>query len=282
MVRRSARLRNKNPDGNADEECEDLSVKSGQETLEMLVQRTYSFIKERMENREKSSRCDAVIQKEDTQKKAEDFIRISSGVKDNVSDCHTLASELDPGLDPNKLYFKMDQSNSKAIPCISKHLPQFDEKQIMRKCVISSDFEKKETAPKYHITHHAMKKQRKNDRERSAGQNWFNMPAPEMTQELRRDLNILRMRNVLDPKRHYKKNSSKKLPKYFQLGTVVSSAAEFYSSRLPKRERKKTIVESLLADAEFRRYNKRKFFEIQASKERGKKGFYRRTKRKRR
>lgn len=55
------------------------------------------------------------------------------------------------------------------------------------------------------------------ERAKSAGRNWFDMPAPEMTQELQRDLNILRMRHVLDPKRHYKKNSSKKLPKYFQV-----------------------------------------------------------------
>lgn len=44
--------------------------------------------------------------------------------------CHTLASELDPGLDTNELYFKMDQCNSKAIPCISNHLPHINEKQV--------------------------------------------------------------------------------------------------------------------------------------------------------
>jgi hypothetical protein len=55
------------------------------------------------------------------------------------------------------------------------------------------------------------------EKDKSAGKNWFDMPAPEMTEELKRDLNILRMRNVLDPKRHYKKNNSKKLPKYFQV-----------------------------------------------------------------
>ena len=55
------------------------------------------------------------------------------------------------------------------------------------------------------------------EKDKSAGKNWFDMPAPEMTEELKRDLNILQMRNVLDPKRHYKKNNSKKLPKYFQV-----------------------------------------------------------------
>jgi hypothetical protein len=31
----------------------------------------------------------------------------------------------------------------------------------MKKCVITPDFEKKETAPQYHVTHHALKKQKK-------------------------------------------------------------------------------------------------------------------------
>lgn len=37
-----------------------------------------------------------------------------------------------------------------------------------------------------------------------------------------------------------------------QVGTVVDNAADFYHSRIPKKERKRTIVEELLADAEFR------------------------------
>ena len=41
-----------------------------------------------------------------------------------------LASELNPGLDLNDLYFKMDQSNSKTIPTISKNSTQFNEKQV--------------------------------------------------------------------------------------------------------------------------------------------------------
>jgi hypothetical protein len=35
---------------------------------------------------------------------------------------------------------------------------------------------------------------------------------------------------------------------------VIEDAADFYSSRIPKKQRKSTIVEELLADAEFRKY----------------------------
>jgi len=83
-----------------------------------------------------------------------------------------------------------------------------------------------------------------------------------MTEEVKRDLQLIKMRNVLDPKRFYKKDE-KKLPKYFQFGTVVESGADYYSGRLVKRERKKTIVDELLADDQRRSYYKRKFAEVQ-------------------
>ena len=40
---------------------------------------------------------------------------------------------------------------------------------------------------------------------------------------------------------------------YLQVGTVVAGSADFYSSRIPKGQRKQTLVDELLADTEFRR-----------------------------
>ena len=56
-----------------------------------------------------------------------------------------------------------------------------------------------------------------NCREESAGPKWFNLPATKITPEIERDMKLLKMRNVLDSKRHYKKNDSSSLPKYFQV-----------------------------------------------------------------
>lgn len=39
---------------------------------------------------------------------------------------------------------------------------------------------------------------------KTKGPGWFNMKAPELTEEAKRDLEVLQMRSVLDPKRHYK------------------------------------------------------------------------------
>lgn len=54
--------------------------------------------------------------------------------------------------------------------------------------------------------------------EKSTGDAWFNMKAPEITEELKGDLKVLKMRGSLDPKRFYKKNDRDGFPKYFQVG----------------------------------------------------------------
>lgn len=52
---------------------------------------------------------------------------------------------------------------------------------------------------------------------KTKGTNWFNMPAPEMTNEIKNDLLVLKMRSALHPKQFYKRNDRKVLPKYFQV-----------------------------------------------------------------
>jgi hypothetical protein len=44
-----------------------------------------------------------------------------------------------------------------------------------------------------------------------------------------RCIRVLYRRGALDPKAFYKKLDSTKFPKYFQMGTVVEGAADFYS-----------------------------------------------------
>lgn len=54
-------------------------------------------------------------------------------------------------------------------------------------------------------------------KEESAGPMWFNLPATQLTPEIEQDMKLIKMRNILDRKRHYKKNDSSALPKYFQV-----------------------------------------------------------------
>ncbi|KAJ5825516.1 hypothetical protein N7474_002654 [Penicillium riverlandense] len=109
----------------------------------------------------------------------------------------------------------------------------------------------------------------------TAGPSWFNLPKTELTPELRRDLQLLRMRSVLDPKRHYKKENGKaKPPEFSQVGTIIEGPTEFFSGRIAKKDRKKTFVEETMA---LERQNKRfasKYQDIQHTKQSGKKSFY--------
>lgn len=55
------------------------------------------------------------------------------------------------------------------------------------------------------------------ERGKTTGDGWFGMKAPEITDELKNDLQALKMRAAIDPKRFYKKNDREGLPKYFQV-----------------------------------------------------------------
>jgi len=48
-----------------------------------------------------------------------------------------------------------------------------------------------------------------------------------------------------------------------QVGRVISAPGEFYSSRIPRKQRKRTLVEELLANEEARSYHKKKYLELQ-------------------
>ncbi|KDO23362.1 hypothetical protein SPRG_11454 [Saprolegnia parasitica CBS 223.65] len=97
---------------------------------------------------------------------------------------------------------------------------------------------------------------------------WFNMTSNEMTAEAKRDMQLIKLRNYLDPKRFYKSSDHKKgnLPKVFQVGTVIEGAAEYKSNRLSRKERQQTFTEEIMHDQAIRSYTKRKFKDIQAAR----------------
>ncbi|XP_067250687.1 deoxynucleotidyltransferase terminal-interacting protein 2 [Chanodichthys erythropterus] len=181
-----------------------------------------------------------------------------------------LSSSIDTGLKMKELgglYISFDGIKPKNLTNISKTQKNLNNQdELLKKSVIVPDFEKKDAVPPYKESKNAAKLKRKAEREKTSGDGWFNMKAPELTEELKNDLKALQMRSAMDPKRFYKKNDREGFPKYFQVGTVVDSPVDFYNSRIPKKQRKRTIVEELLADAEFRSYNKKKYQEIMTEK----------------
>lgn len=84
-------------------------------------------------------------------------------------------------------------------------------------------------------------------------------------EQLRREVQALRMRNALDPKRFYRASAKNQaMPKFAQLGKIIASPLE-PKAVLSRQERGRTVVEELIRDAEAASYAKRKFAESQAS-----------------
>ena len=105
----------------------------------------------------------------------------------------------------------------------------------------------------------------------TAGAAWFDLPATPITPELEKDLKVLSMRGALDRKQFYRGGEQPGKSKYFQIGTVIDSAAGFYSDRLPKKMRPKSIVDTLLKDEESKAYFKKKFNDLQVKYKSGRK-----------
>lgn len=84
------------------------------------------------------------------------------------------------------------------------------------------------------------------------------------------------MRDVLAMgKQHFKKDTRKDpFPEFSQVGTLVEGPTEFYSARLTKKERKRTLVEEVLSSGQALSKFKSKYNEIQERKSSGKKSHY--------
>jgi len=118
------------------------------------------------------------------------------------------------------------------------------------------------------------KKEKKELRSKTAGPGWFDLPAPSESDlpRLYREVEALRLRNQLDPKRFYKKDEGegkgiKGLPKYFAIGTILPSTTPFGTAsadNLTRANRKRTLVDELVDDAEAKRYAKKKFDDLQS------------------
>ncbi|NXT93131.1 TDIF2 protein, partial [Anhinga rufa] len=138
----------------------------------------------------------------------------------NKIDVLHLSSSIDPGLNIKKLgglYISFDAKTQKPSSSVTKPLMEKKKDQLLQKSIITPDFEKKECVPPLRESLHQLKKQRRAEREKTTGDGWFGMKAPEITSELKNDLKVLKMRASLDPKHFYKKNDRDGLPKYFQV-----------------------------------------------------------------
>ena len=111
----------------------------------------------------------------------------------------------------------------------------------------------------------SFKKGAKRDAPPNAGEKWFGMIPTPLTEEVKRDLTVIRNRNYLDPKRFYK--SSDKASPFVQVGTVVEGTGEYFSSRLTNKQRRSNLTEELMADPAAADYTKRKYTSMMQERE---------------
>ena len=74
---------------------------------------------------------------------------------------------------------------------------------------------------------------------------------------------MLRLRNFVDPKRFYKAPVG--MAQVLAVGTVVEGSGDS-GARLTRKERKRTIVEEIMADKRLKDYGKRTYLNIQKEK----------------
>ncbi|KAK3333500.1 Fcf2 pre-rRNA processing-domain-containing protein [Cercophora scortea] len=109
----------------------------------------------------------------------------------------------------------------------------------------------------------------------NAGPDWFNMPRTNLTPELKRDLQLLKMRDVVAMGKQFFKKDGRKayVPEFAAVGTIIAGATDGRNSRLTRKERKRTIVEEVLAGEKLDKY-KSKYHEIQEKSSSGRKAHY--------
>lgn len=85
------------------------------------------------------------------------------------------------------------------------------------------------------------------------------IPKRRIDEDVNQDeLAALKLRDTLDPTKFYKRKAIKKDPKKFHIGTVIEHPIDFYSARIPKKQRKATLVDDLIAD--YKPTIKRRFY----------------------
>jgi len=166
-------------------------------------------------------------------------------------------AQLDPGTDL-KGY----------IPKKARHVKKFlnqdteADRIYQEKCVLTREgFMTDMSIAPTSMSKNRAKKLKKLEKEKTSGNDWFNMPAQEITPELETDVQLLNMRDVLDPKRFYKKKSGIEKLKYFHVGTIVGPKSDYYND-LTRKEKKQTLVDELLSDVNFKSWKKKKYGEL--------------------
>ncbi|KAF0983025.1 hypothetical protein FDP41_011003 [Naegleria fowleri] len=108
------------------------------------------------------------------------------------------------------------------------------------------------------------------DTKDTAGAGWAHMAAPRMTPELKQELLAMKLKRASEGEgKRLKKEAvaedfdEDNLPKYFQIGTIVDNAKEFYSDRVVKKKRQQSFLDELIQEDKETGYVSQRYSQIQ-------------------
>jgi len=111
------------------------------------------------------------------------------------------------------------------------------------------------------------KKERKKEKEKSLD-GWFGLPKQTLTPQLKMELKAIQLRGSFDPKRFYKANDSKELPKYFTIATEVGGGMAAAGEKATVHDRHprsgQSFLQSVLRDDRVQEWTTKKAAESNA------------------
>ena len=111
---------------------------------------------------------------------------------------------------------------------------------ILKQSAIGPDFEQKEPF----CAHESNAKE-------TAGKEWYDLPKTEMTDDVKRDIQIIKMRSVLDPRGFYKRGDKRISKREFYLALTCSMFDKVLRSLKEHTHKCQINIRSLLIFQEF-------------------------------
>lgn len=98
------------------------------------------------------------------------------------------------------------------------------------------------------------------------------MPAQKMTNEVKRELQAMRLRNAIDPKKFMRGAAKESVGEFFQFGHIIEGSNRA-TTQAPRVLPKRSFVDELVADEHTGDYTKRKYSsDVMTPGMRGRKG----------
>ncbi|KAI5120769.1 hypothetical protein M0805_004732 [Coniferiporia weirii] len=243
------------PDSDSDSDLDSEFGEVSQEYLDSLLEKARASMRAKAGGKGKEKEAFGA-----------DEIRLENGRNEFPAD-----GEL-PQLDPGKLppgYFDFDANSNQETPPVLRDV-EAEKLEAASTSVPAAPLPPPELARDGKML---TKKERKAQKQKSAKPGWFDLPTPDAADlpRLHREVEALRLRNSLDPKRFYRKEAGEGkgvegLPKQFAIGTIIPTSTPFGTAsgeNLTRAQRKRTLVDELVDDSEAKRYAKKKFESLQ-------------------